>query len=165
MVETTIAPVNENGVGMTEKDENDTEEDEELQRIRRKKMQRLLEADRESGPESSPMGPDAPITVTDGTFPEVVRRHPLVVIDCWAPWCGPCRMVSPIIEELARDYAGKIVFGKLNVDRNRKTAATYNVMSIPTILIFKDGKLVDSQVGAMPRNVLEARIRNIFRSK
>ncbi|MCK4439217.1 thioredoxin, partial [Candidatus Bathyarchaeota archaeon] len=82
----------------------------------------------------------------------------LAVIDCWAPWCGPCRFLSPVIEELARDYRGKIAFGKLNVDENNKTAAQYGIMSIPALLIFRDGKIVDQIVGAMPRNMLEPKI-------
>ena len=99
-----------------------------------------------------------PILMTDETFSKIIEESPVAVIDCWAPWCGPCQMVGPIIEELAKDYAGKIVFGKLNVDENNKTAMEYGIMSIPTILIFKDGKLVDSQIGAMPRSTLESRI-------
>ena len=80
------------------------------------------------------------------------------VIDCWAPWCGPCRFVSPVIEELARDYVGKISFGKLNVDKNQRVATQYGIMSIPTLLVFKEGKLVDKIVGAMPRQMLEPKI-------
>ena len=129
-------------------------EDEELERIRRKKlleMMRKLEESKGPGPQT-----DKPIEVTDSNFYEIVNRSGLVVVDCWAAWCGPCRMLSPIIDELARDYAGKILFGKLNVDRNRKIPMEYQIMSIPTILIFKDGKLVDRLVGARPRKSLEA---------
>jgi thioredoxin 1 len=89
---------------------------------------------------------------------EVVRKNPLVVVDCWAPWCGPCYMVAPVVEELARDHAGKILFGKLNVDENRRTAMQYQIMSIPTMLVFKNGKLVDRIIGAMPRQMLEPKI-------
>ena len=102
--------------------------------------------------------PEKPLEITDANFPDVVQKYPLVVVDCWAPWCGPCRMVGPIIEELAGDYAGKIVFGKLNVDENGQTSAKYGIMSIPTMLIFKNGKLVDSPIGAMPREMLEPKI-------
>jgi thioredoxin 1 len=89
------------------------------------------------------------------TFDDTVKKSPLLVVDCWAEWCAPCRMLSPVIEELARDYQGKITFGKLNVDDNQSVAARYQVMSIPTLLIFKNGILVDQKVGALPRNVLE----------
>jgi thioredoxin 1 len=131
-------------------------EDEELEEIRRKKLMEMMKKLEESkGPEPQI---DKPIELTDSNFYDVVKRGGLVVVDCWAVWCGPCRMVSPIIDELARDYAGKILFGKLNVDRNRKIPMEYQIMSIPTILIFKDGKLVDRLVGARPRKSLEAAI-------
>jgi thioredoxin len=88
-------------------------------------------------------------------FAEVVNKYSLLVIDCWAPWCGPCRMVAPVIEELARDYHGKIVFGKLNVDENPALAMKYQIKSIPTMLIFRNGQLIDRKIGAMPRKMLE----------
>jgi thioredoxin 1 len=99
-----------------------------------------------------------PIKVTDATFNETVQNHPLVVIDCWAAWCGPCRMIAPIIEELAREYAGKAVFGKLDVDENRMVTMQYQIMSIPTLLVFSHGKLVDRITGALPKPVLEAQM-------
>jgi thioredoxin 1 len=99
-----------------------------------------------------------PVVVTDTTFKEVVNNHPLVVVDCWAPWCGPCNMVAPVVEELAREYTGRMLFGKLNVDNNRKVATEYQIMSIPTLLVFKDGRLVDRIVGAMPKQMLEPKL-------
>jgi thioredoxin 1 len=96
--------------------------------------------------------------LTDETFTVNVQNHSLVVVDCWAPWCGPCNMVSPIVEEMAQDYAGRILFGKLNVDENQRVAMQYEIMSIPTLLVFKEGKLVDRVVGAMPRQMLEPKI-------
>ncbi|UCG67921.1 MAG: thioredoxin, partial [Thermoplasmata archaeon] len=75
------------------------------------------------------------------------------------PWCGPCRMLSPIIDELARDYEGKMVFGKLNADNNRGVAAKYGIMSIPTLLFIKNGKLVDTIIGAVPKEVIESKLR------
>ncbi len=99
-----------------------------------------------------------PVEVSDATFTNIIQSHPLVVVDCWAPWCGPCRIIAPIIEDLAKDYAGKILFGKLNVDENHKIAMQYQIMSIPTLLIFKDGKLVDRIIGAIPRPTLEQKI-------
>jgi len=132
------------------------EEDEELERIKRKKlteMMKKLEATKQTERKI-----DKPIELTDSNFYEIVKSGGLVVVDCWAAWCAPCRIVSPIIDELAKDYAGKIIFGKLNVDLNRKIPMEYQIMSIPTILIFKDGKLVDRIIGARPRRLLESAI-------
>lgn len=103
---------------------------------------------------------DKPIEVTDETFTKVIREQPLVVVDCWAAWCAPCRMIAPVIEELAQAYAGKILFGKLNVDENQGIATEYQIMTIPTLLVFKNGKLVDRIIGAMPRQSLEPKITN-----
>ena len=104
--------------------------------------------------------PDKPVIVTDGDFKEYTSKYPMVVVDCWAPWCGPCRIISPIVEELARDYQGKIAFGKLNTDENQLTAMTLGIMSIPTLLVFKNGELVDKIIGAMPRQALEPRLQS-----
>jgi len=132
------------------------EEDEELKRIRRKKLMEMKK--RLEGQKEAKSRIDKPIELTDSNFYEVVKSGGLVVVDCWAAWCAPCRMISPIIDELAKEYAGKILFGKLNVDYNRKIPVEYQIMSIPTILIFKDGKLVDRIVGARPRKALESAI-------
>ena len=85
---------------------------------------------------------------------EAIKNNPAQVVDCWAPWCGPCRMMSPVIDELATDLKGKITFGKLNTDENQDMAMKYQVQAIPTLLIFKDGKLADRKVGALPKKVL-----------
>ena len=85
---------------------------------------------------------------------DAIKNNPSLVVDCWAPWCGPCRMMSPVIDELATDLKGKITFGKLNTDENQDMAAKYQVQAIPTLLIFKDGKLADRKVGALPKKVL-----------
>lgn len=98
---------------------------------------------------------DLVLELTDSNFDEAVKKYPLLVVDCWAEWCAPCKMVAPVIEELAEDYQGKITFGKLDVDGNRSVAARYQIASIPTLLIFKDGQLVDHKVGALPRRMLE----------
>ena len=123
----------------------------ELEEISKKKFKEMR--DSKHGQQTG-----VPIVVTDSTLPQVIKEHPLAVIDCWAEWCGPCHMVAPVIEELARDYSGKIVFGKLNTEENRMSANDYNIMSIPTLLMFKNGKLVDQVVGAMPRQELEPEI-------
>ncbi len=102
---------------------------------------------------------DAPVgtvTLTDNNFDTATAKYPALVVDCWAEWCGPCRMVGPIIDELARDYQGQVVFGKLDVDHNQSIAGRYSIMSIPTLLFFKDGQLVGSKVGALPKPALES---------
>ena len=134
------------------------EEDKELERIKMKKLREMLRRRISEESQRQMSFPDRPVNLSDMTFREFIQKYPLVVIDCWAPWCGPCRILSPIIDEIARDYVGKIAFGKLNVDENPRVAMEYGIMSIPTLLIFKNGRLVDRIVGAMPRRMLEPRI-------
>ena len=138
-------------------------EDEELRKIRLKKLREMFRRKALEERLKSPKNQEKkvlskPVDLTDVTFKKAIQNHSLVVVDCWAPWCGPCRFLSPIIEEIARDYAGKIFFGKLNVDENPRVAMQYGIMSIPTLLIFKNGRLVDQIIGAMPRRMLEPRI-------
>jgi thioredoxin 1 len=131
--------------------------DEEMEKIKQRKLRQLMEKAVETEKKKKP-SLNKPIKVSDATFKDMTQNHSLVVVDCWAPWCAPCHMVAPVIEEMARDYAGRILFGKLNVDENREVAMQYQIMSIPTLLVFKNGKLVDRIVGAMPRQVLEPKI-------
>jgi thioredoxin 2 len=106
---------------------------------------------------------DHPVAVTDGTFKEEVLSFPgPVVVDCWAPWCGPCHMVTPILDHLASEYAGRVKIVKLNVDDNQITASQYSTQSIPTLLFFKDGKLVDRLVGALPKAEIERHVRALL---
>ena len=101
--------------------------------------------------------------ISDQTFDsEVIKSSLPVLIDLWAPWCGPCRMVAPVIEGLASKYPDKVKFCRLNVDENPQTAAKYRVMSIPTILFFKGGEVVDTVVGAVPERVLQPKIDSLL---
>ena len=102
--------------------------------------------------------PNKPLVLTEQNFEDSIKKYPLIVIDCWAPWCGPCRMVAPVFDELAVDYRGKIVFARLNTDENQGIAMKFNIMSIPTFLIFKNGELIDRPVGAMQKPALEMAI-------
>ncbi|MBI4409761.1 MAG: thioredoxin [Gemmatimonadetes bacterium] len=105
-----------------------------------------------------------PITVTDSTFGKEIEEAPgLALVDFWAAWCGPCRIVAPVMEQLAGEYQGKIKVAKLDVDANQQTAFRYNIRSIPSILFFKDGKHVDTVVGAVPKPHLERKIQEHLR--
>jgi thioredoxin 1 len=106
--------------------------------------------------------PDGPVNVGTDNFSTFISKYPNVVVDCWAEWCGPCKMVSPIIEALSKDYKGKIVFGEMNTDENQRLAMQFGITAIPTLLVFKDGKIIDNIIGAMPKEILEKRLMKIF---
>jgi thioredoxin 2 len=109
---------------------------------------------------SAAAAPSSPITVTDGNFAEAVGNSPLpVLLDFWAAWCGPCRQIAPVVERLAAELAGKALIGKLNVDENQGTAARFGVQSIPTLLIFKNGREVDRLVGLQSREAILRRLQ------
>lgn len=107
--------------------------------------------------------PDYPVILTTSNFDEATKKYPFLVIDCWAEWCAPCLMVHPIIENLSKKYKGEIAFAKLNIDENKEIAQRFGIMSIPTLLVFKNGQNIDSIIGAMPQNVLEEKIKNYLR--
>ena len=123
----------------------------ELEQIRERKRQEIAAA-------SGADWPSEPVIVNDGSIDDFVKRYDVVLVDCWAPWCGPCRMVGPVIDALAKDMQGKVAFGKLNTDENQKTAMRYTIEAIPTLLVFKDGELADRWVGARPKEDLARRL-------
>ena len=108
-------------------------------------------------------GSTHPVIVTDANFGEEVERSPLpVLLDMWAPWCGPCRMIAPVIEQLAAELAGRVKVAKLNTDENPMTGSRFNVRSIPTLLVLKEGKEIDRLVGAMPKQEILRRLESVI---
>jgi len=104
------------------------------------------------------------LEITDSNFDEVLKSDKPVLVDFWAEWCGPCKMIGPIVEELAGDYDGKVVIGKMDVDMNSNTPAKFGIRSIPTLLVFKNGQIVDKQVGAVSKSALSAKLDNALNS-
>lgn len=98
------------------------------------------------------------LELNDSTFDEALKSEKPVLVDFWAEWCGPCKMIGPLVEELAGDYEGKAVVAKLNVDENPQVTARFGVRSIPTLLVFKNGEVVDKQIGAVPKSVLAQKL-------
>ncbi len=131
-------------------------DDPELEAIRARKLQELMNPKRSPTPPPAASPDGKPVLLTDANFEAEIRKPGVILVDFWAAWCGPCLRVSPTLEAIARDRAGKMRLGKLNVDENPRTAQRFQVMSIPTMLVFKDGKLVDGIVGAYPRPQIEA---------
>jgi len=105
----------------------------------------------------------ADVILTDQNFQDqVLKSSKPVLVDFWAPWCGPCKIVGPIVEELAKEYEGKLAVGKLNVDENQQTAGTYGIMSIPTLAFFKNGQVIKTLIGAQPKEVLKKAIDEVL---
>ena len=133
-------------------------EDHELAEIQRKKIAQMLQRTQEqTQPVHNING--KPITLTDACFSSEVAKQKLMVVDFWAPWCRPCRMVGPIIEQLAAEYAGKVAFGKINVDDNQIIPSQFGVQGIPTLIVFKNGEPVETLVGACPKTHIESKLR------
>jgi len=102
------------------------------------------------------------VYLTDANFDSTVKASNNLIVDCWAPWCGPCRMLAPTFEALAKDYKGKVTFGKLDTDESSKIAMSMGINSIPTLIFFKNGKQVERLVGARPRGDIESVIKRLF---
>ena len=130
--------------------------DDELEAIKHKK---LAELQKQAATKAMMSSITEPIVLTDSNFASEVTKYPIMLVDFWAPWCGPCRMVSPIIEQLSREYSGRVAFGKVNVDENQRIAASFGIQSIPTLMIFKGSKAVDVMVGAMSKAQIEMKLK------
>lgn len=131
----------------------------ELEEIRTKKIRSYWNDMKPPSVTMETKMPSSPIEITDQNFSSMIQEYDFMVMDCWASWCGPCRMLSPLIDELARDYKGKVVFGKLNTDNNRGVAGKFGIMSIPTLLFIKKGKLIDTVIGVVPKEIIESKLR------
>ena len=134
-------------------------EDMEIQAIREKKLVEMMQRAR-AQLETAAKNDGKPILLSDASFSSEISKYPLMVVDFWAAWCGPCRMVAPVIEQLAKEYAGRVAFGKLNVDENPLTSNEFEVQSIPTLLIFRNGEAVDEIIGAVPKYQIESKIKD-----
>jgi thioredoxin 1 len=130
--------------------------EDELEAIKHKK---LAELQKEAATKAMMSSITEPIGLTDSNFANEISKYPIMLVDFWAPWCGPCRMVSPVIEQLSREYSGKVAFGKVNVDENQRIAASLGIQSIPTLMIFRNGKAVDVMVGALPKAQIEMKLK------
>ena len=130
----------------------------ELNEIRKRKLEEYEKQYMKRGKNMEDKWPNAPIHVTDSDIDVTIKKFDTLVVDCWAPWCGPCNIIAPVIEDLARELQGKIAFAKLNVDNNQGTSMKYQIMSIPTLLVFKNGNLVDRLVGALPKAELKKKL-------
>ena len=135
-----------------------SDEDEEMQSIRERRMVEMMRRTR-AQLQTAEKYDGKPIILSDTTFSSEISKHPLMVVDFWAAWCGPCRMVAPIVEQLAKEYSGRVAFGKLNVDENPLTSNEFQVQSIPTLLIFRDGQPVDGIIGAAPKYQIESKLK------
>ncbi len=130
--------------------------DDELEAIKQRKM---VELQKVAAAKAMMSALTEPVVLTDSNFKVEIAKYPVVLVDFWAPWCGPCRMVSPIIEQLAKEYSGKVAFGKVNIDENQMISGSFGIRSIPTMMIFKGGKVVDVMIGALPKGQIEIKIK------
>jgi thioredoxin 1 len=146
---------------------NPNEDDEkEIERINKKKAEEILALQQKKVMLQSQHGvQNKPILLTDSNFSSEVSKNNVMVVDFWAAWCGPCRMVGPVIEQLANEYAGKVTFGKLNVDENPAVSQNFGIQSIPTILVFHKGKRVDGLLGAVPKAYIESKFKPYLEEK
>jgi len=130
--------------------------DDDLEAIKQRKMAELQKA---AASKALMSALTEPVILTDSNFKNEIAKYPVMLVDFWASWCGPCRMVSPMIEQLAKEYSGRVAFGKVNVDENQMISGSFGIQSIPTMMIFKGGKAVDVMIGALPKAQIELKIK------
>lgn len=128
-------------------------EDDELERLKKEKMKEIMA--KKQGSEF----PESPLRVTDSNFQNIVDEYPIIVVDFWAEWCSACKPMSPLIERMAEKYSGKIVFGKLNIDKNPKITNRFQITSIPTLLFIKNGSAIDKVIGTISPKQLEQKLK------
>lgn len=131
-------------------------EDEELRLINEKRVKRLQQLLNEK---EVLRNIREPLNLEDTTFFQTINKFPIMLVDFWAPWCGPCRMMSPIIDQIGKDYLGKLVIGKINVDENPLIARQFSISSIPTLMLFKRGKEVNKIIGSVSRNKIDEMVK------
>jgi len=131
-------------------------EDEELRLINEKRMKKLQQLINEK---ELLRNIREPLNLEDTTFFQTINKFPIMLVDFWAPWCGPCRMMSPIIDQIGKDYLGKLVIGKINVDENPLIARQFSISSIPTLMLFKRGKEVNKIIGSVSRNKIDEMVK------
>ncbi len=128
------------------------EKDEELERLKEEKMEEIMKKGKKKN------YPESPLKITDSNFEKITKKYPFVVIDFSAEWCSACKPMKPLIERLAKKYAGEVVFGKINIDKNRRITKKFSVSSIPTLLFVKDEKPIDKTIGLIPQEKLEEKL-------
>ncbi len=131
--------------------------DPELEKIRQKKLEQLMTDDQQT---ASP-GPSRPVELSDDEIQGFLSQNDTALLDFWAPWCGPCQVIAPVLEEIAQEMAGQVAIGKINVDEHPAIAQRYQVQGIPTLILAKEGQVVDRVVGAAPKAQLQARLQQL----
>ncbi|OPY36275.1 MAG: thioredoxin 2 [Methanoregula sp. PtaU1.Bin051] len=132
-------------------------EDDELTKLREKKMQELRDRF-DPAKRQVPAGHVPVIEVDETRFARLLKDHPALVIDFWAEWCGPCRRVAPVVEELAQEFAGRVTFAKCDTDRNQRLAMQFGINAIPCLILFSRGQMVDRIIGALPKETIRTKI-------
>jgi thioredoxin 1 len=137
-------------------------DDGELAKLRDKKLQELRDRFDPVKRQAPVYGHVVVMPVDERTFPQALRDHPALVIDFWAEWCGPCRRVAPVVEELAQEFAGTVTFAKCDTDHNQRLAMQFGISAIPCLILFSNGQMVDRIIGALPKETIRARVVRTF---